>query len=404
MSFAVNPAISQVEAPPIAEAQTWIRPGARNRMLLNFCQAVPRYPAADALQEEVARLARDPAVSFYSDIFGLPELRDGLARHMAADYRGDVQADDVAITMGCNQAFSAALLAIAARGNNVVIPSPYFFNHQMWLDMLGIEARYIPAFSPAGPYPVAADAARQIDADTRAIILCSPNNPTGAIYPPAVIGEFYALAKERGVALITDETYKDFRDDLSPAHHLFAEPDWRGTFIQLFSFSKTYAMTGYRVGSIVAGPAVLKEIEKVLDCMGICAPHISQRAALFALSNLETWKAEKRAAMVARTAAIREAFAAPGLKYRLVSSGANFAYVEHPFEGTPAKAVAMRLAGEHDLLCLPGSMFGPGQERYLRIAFANAEAEHMPLVAERLLESQDQISLSSASRSGLSIE
>ncbi len=227
-----------------------------------------------------------------------------------------------------------------------------------------------------------------IDGRTRAIVLCTPNNPTGAIYPPALIGEFFALAQYHGIALVIDETYKDFRDDLSPAHHLFAATGWRDTFIQLFSFSKTYAMTGYRTGSIIAGPVVLTEIEKILDCLGICAPHISQRASLFALTNLESWKAEKRAAMVARTAAIRKAFATPGLRYRLITSGANFAYVEHPFTDETAKAVAIRLAGEHDLLCLPGSMFGPGQEHHLRIAFANAEAEHMPLVAERLIESQ----------------
>ena len=388
MSFAVNAAISRIEAPPIAEAQSWIKPGARNRMLLNFCQAVPRYPAAEALQAEVARLATDPAVSFYTDIFGLPELREGLARHMADDYAGDVQADDVAITMGCNQAFSAALMAIAAKGDNVIIPAPYFFNHQMWFDMQGIEARYVPAFTADGPLPRVADAADLIDGNTRAIVLCTPNNPTGAIYPPALIGEFCNLAQRHGIALVIDETYKDFRDDLSPAHHLFATPQWRDTFIQLFSFSKTYAMTGYRAGSIIAGPRVLAEIEKVLDCLGICAPHISQRAALFALTNLEPWKAEKRAAMVARTEAIRAAFATPDLKYKLITSGANFAYVEHPFTDEAAKSVAIRLAGEHDLLCLPGSMFGPGQERYLRIAFANAEAENMPLVAERLIESQ----------------
>ncbi len=333
MTFAVNAAVFRVEAPPIQEAQGWIKPGARNRMLLNFCQAVPRYPAAEALQAEVARLAADPAMSFYTDIFGLPELRDGLARHMAADYAGDVKADDVAITMGCNQAFSAALMAIAGKGDNVIIPSPYFFNHQMWFDMQGIEARYIPAFTADGPFPRAADAAPLIDANTRAIVLCTPNNPTGAIYSPALIREFFDLAQRHCIALVIDETYKDFRDDLAPAHNLFAEANWRETFIQLFSFSKTYAMTGYRAGSIIAGTKVLAEIEKVLDCLGICAPHISQRAALFALTNLEPWKAEKRAAMIARTAAIRQAFETPGLRYRLITSGANFAYVEHPFTG-----------------------------------------------------------------------
>lgn len=388
MSFAVNPAIARVEAPPIAEAMTWVKEGPRNRALLNLCQAVPSYAPADSLQAEVGRAAAEAATSFYTDILGLPALREALAQHMAADYRGTVSAADAAITAGCNQAFCAAVMAVAGRGDNIVIPAPYYFNHQMWLDMLGIEARCIPAFSASYSHPLAAEAAVMIGANTRAIILCTPNNPTGAIYPREVITDFYELAKARGIALIIDETYKDFRDDPAPPHDLFGREDWRGTFIQLYSFSKIFAMTGYRTGSIIAGPQVLAEIEKILDCMAICAPHISQRAALFGLGHLDQWKAGKKAIMAERTAAIRTAFAAPGLRYRLVSSGAYFAYVEHPFDNQTAKSVAQRLAGEHDLLCLPGSMFGPRQERYLRIAFANADASLMPQVVERLIESQ----------------
>jgi aspartate/methionine/tyrosine aminotransferase len=89
-----------------------------------------------------------------------------------------------------------------------------------------------------------------------------------------------------------------------------------------------------------------------------------------------------------RLAALRQAFTRKGLRYGLVSSGALFAYVKHPFTEQTAKQVAVRLAGEHDLLCLPGSMFGPGQEGYLRIAFANAEAADMETLADRLVESQ----------------
>ena len=95
----------------------------------------------------------------------------------------------------------------------------------------------------------------------------------------------------------------------------------------------------------------------------------------------------------ARADALRAAFARPDLSYRLESIGAFFAYVRHPFTGRPAKAVAQHLAGEHDLLCLPGSMFGPGQEDFLRLAFANVDATVMPQVAERLVESQATLKL-----------
>jgi aspartate/methionine/tyrosine aminotransferase len=388
MSLSVSPAILRIEAPPIAEAMTWVRPGQRNRELLNLCQAVPSYAPAEPLQAEIAHLARDPAIQLYTDIHGIPELRSALAQHMAADYRGRIDPENVSITSGCNQAFCAAIMAVAQRGDNVVLPVPYYFNHQMWLDMLGVEKRLVPAFAEDRAFPLLEEVAALINDRSRAIVLCSPNNPTGAIYPPHIIEGFYDLAKASGIALIIDETYKDFRPSPEPLHNLFAKLDWPDTFIQLYSFSKVFAITGYRVGSIIAGSKVLTEAEKILDCMAICAPQISQRAALFGLAKLEDWKRGKQRLMEERRAALLAAFKNSGLSYRLISSGAYFAYVKHPFAKATAKSVAMRLAGEHDVLCLPGSMFGPNQESYLRFAFANSPAEDMPLLVKRLIESQ----------------
>ena len=388
MSLSVSPAISRIEAPPISEAMTWMKPGARNRALLNLCQAVPSYAPAEALQAEIAGLARDPEIHLYTDIHGIPELRSALAQHMAVCYHGHIDPENVSITSGCNQAFCAAMMAVAQRGDNVVLPVPYYFNHQMWLDMLGVEKRLVPAFADDRVFPLPEEMAALIDGGTRAIVLCSPNNPTGAIYPPHVIESYYDLAKSRGIALIIDETYKDFRSSSQPLHGLFAKPDWQETFVQLYSFSKVFAMTGYRVGSVIAGSKVLTEAEKILDCMAICAPQISQRAALFGLANLEDWKREKLRLMEVRREALLAAFTNPKLSYRLISSGAYFAYVKHPFAKATAKSVAMRLAAEQDVLCLPGSMFGPNQDSYLRFAFANSPAEDMPVLVERLIESQ----------------
>jgi aspartate/methionine/tyrosine aminotransferase len=383
-----SPLVRTVDAPPIAEAMTWLKPGPRNRALLNLCQAVPSYPPAEAMQAEIAKLAHAPGTSLYTDILGIPPLRAALAAHMAQDYGGQIGASQVAITSGCNQAFCAVIMAIAAAGDNVIIPAPYYFNHQMWLDMQGIEKRVVPAFTAESQTPLPEAAASLINARTRAIILCSPNNPTGAIYPPEVLARFFALAQRHRIRLIIDETYKDFRPTPEPLHLLFSLSGWENTFIQLYSFSKVFAVTGYRVGSIITEAPLLAEIEKVLDCMAICAPHISQAAVLFALSALDDWKAEKLDLMAARRRAVTAAFARPDLTYRLISSGAYFAYLQHPFAGTPAKQVAQRLAAEHDVLCLPGSMFGPGQDDYLRLAFANAPADSMAELAQRLVESQ----------------
>jgi aspartate/methionine/tyrosine aminotransferase len=385
----INRDVSHVEAPPIAEAMTWVEDKPRNRALINLCQAVPSYPPAEELAREVGRVALLPQTSLYTDILGLPVLREALAADMASDYGGIIAARNVAITAGCNQAFSVVMMALARSGDNVVLPVPYYFNHHMWLEMLGIAPRYLDAMVDGSALPDPDRAAALIDDRTRAIVLCTPNNPTGAIYPKAMIQRFHEVARRHGIALVVDETYKDFRTEPAPPHDLFADPEWEKSFIQLYSFSKAFALTGYRVGSIIAGERQLREIEKILDCVAICAPHIAQSAALFGLSHLSQWKRGKLELAQEKARALRHAFDLPGLDYRLISAGAFFAYVRHPFANEDARSLAKRLAKAHDLLSLPGSMFGPGQDAYLRLAFANADAALMPETVARLIESQN---------------
>lgn len=380
--------VAETAFPPIVEAWTWLEGRTARQELLNLCQAVPSYRPASALEAEIARLAQLPGTAGYTDTSGIPELRESFARHLSSDYHAQIPADNIAITTGCNQAFAAALLVLAQAGDNIIMPAPYYFNHEMWAKMLGIAIKPLSAFSEEGAFPSATEAAKAIDARTRAIMLCSPNNPSGAIYPPDVLRRFYDLAEASGIALIIDETYKDFRPGNAPAHQLASQVGHDDTLIQLFSFSKIYALAGYRLGAMVAGPAVLHEAAKVLDTMTICPPHITQRAVLFALNNLDQWKEEKRQVMAERLAALRTGFTDSRLGYKLISSGAYFAYVQHPFAGQPAKLVAQRLARTHDLLCLPGSMFGPGQDDYLRFAFANVDKEKMGTLVERLIQSQ----------------
>jgi len=386
MAYCINPAVKATITPPIAEAFSWIPQGPRERTFLNLSQAVPGYAPAEALTAHIAALAARRATSVYTDILGIPPLRSALARRMAGN-DGDVAPQDVAVTAGGNQAFCLAMNAIARAGDNVIIPMPVFFNHQMWLEMMGLEARLL-ATDPALPLPDPEAAARLIDTRTRAIVLVSPNNPTGAVYPPALIAALYELCEAAGIALVMDETYRDFTGQPAPPHALFSRCGWRDTFIQLFSFSKSYCMTGYRVGSLIAHPRLIAEIEKLEDCVAICAPHIGQDGALYALEELDDWLAQKVELMAGRLKAIDAALAHPELAYERVTSGAFFAWVRHPFGARTAREVARALAQRHDLLVLPGSIFGPGQEHMLRLAFANAEASDMPEVAQRLIESQ----------------
>ena len=391
MAYQVNPVVAPVAPPPIAEAEAWIagRDFPADKPLMDVAQAVPGYPPADALSRHLAEAVLEPETARYTEIAGLPALRGALAAHMRESYGGEVAPDQVCITAGCNQAFCLAMTALAAPGDEVLLPVPYYFNHQMWLEMQGIRPVHLPFRRDRGGVPDPADAAERMTARSRAIVLVTPNNPTGAVYPPEVLAAFLELARDRGVALVTDETYKDFRASNDPPHGLFADPRWPDSLVQLYSFSKVYSLTGYRTGSIVCGPALMAEVTKIMDCVAICAPRIGQRAALFGLAELAGWREEKRLVMQERVEALRAAFTANDLAYELVSIGAYFAYLRHPFAGVPAHRVARRLAQAENLLCLPGGMFGPGQDEYLRFAFANLEAEAMPDLARRLRASQD---------------
>lgn len=389
MPYRANPLVLGVAEPPIAEAQGWIegRVFPADRLLLNMAQAVPSYSPADALQDHLATAARQPDTSLYTEILGVPDLRATLATHMGETYGAVLDAGDFGITAGCNQAFCVAMSALAGPGDEVILPAPWYFNHQMWLQMQGITPVSLHCDEMKGAMPDPAAAAALIGQRTRAIVLVTPNNPTGAIYPPALIDAFYELARERDIALVLDETYKDFMPGTAPPHDLFTRADWRDVFIQLYSFSKAYSLTGYRVGSVAGGPAIMAAIEKIMDCVAICAPRIGQEAALYGLRHLADWRGAKRDLMQDRTEALRAAFRDTNSGYGLVSSGAYFAWVRHPFGDRNATDVARMLATDHNLLCLPGTMFGPGQDNYLRLAFANLEADKMGEVGERLAAS-----------------
>jgi aspartate/methionine/tyrosine aminotransferase len=389
-----NPSVRAVDTPPIAEAQEWIRGRTfpADKELLDLAQAVPSYAPAESLTRHVANVAHQPATSVYSEIMGTCALRTDFARHLGGDYQASVSAENIAITSGCNQAFCVVVSALAGPGDEVIVPVPYYFNHVMWLQMQGIEPVYLP-FDADNPRRLAPDVIEKlITPRTRAMVLVSPSNPTGAEFSCADIAAAHRLLSSRGVNLVIDETYKDFRANQGPPHTLMADDaHTRDGLVQLFSFSKAYSLTGYRVGAIACNTALLVEIQKILDCIAICPPRISQEAATFALGHLDEWRGAKARLMKERVAALRRAFAHSNLGYRLISSGAYFAYVRHPFRGTPAMHVARRLVDRENVLCLPGSFFGPRQEDYLRFAFANVDSQRFDELMSRLLESQSDV-------------
>ncbi len=382
--YQTNIRVDAVQAPPIPEAWTWVEGIEAAEPLIDVCQAVPASPPPDELLAHVAARVRDGATARYTGIFGMPALREALADDINALYGGDVGADDVMITAGCNQAFFNTMLALAGEGDEIVLPVPWYFNHEMTARMLGVSVVPLGFRPDRGGVPDPDDARRLVSARTRAIVLVTPNNPTGAVYPSDVIEGFVDVARQAGCALVIDETYRDFLGAGARPHGLFADERWRDTLVHLYSFSKVYCLTGYRVGAAVAGGRLQGAFEKVCDCVQISPPHIGQEAALFGIRHLGAWRRDNAGVMVERAKGLARAFTGNDLAWELVSAGAYFAYARHPFRGRNAVEVARSLAVNDGLLTLPGSWFGPDQEDYIRLAFANLEADAMPLVAGRL--------------------
>ena len=387
MTHPLNPAMAATEPPPVMEARRWLADATftADRPLLNVSQAAPVDPPPLALRQALAEAAvNDPSAHLYGPVLGNPELRAEVAQQWSAAYGGTIRPDQVAITQGCNQAFTAALSTLAGAGDEVILPTPWYFNHKMWLDMQGITT--VPL--PAGPglIPLADQAAKLITPRTRAIVLVSPNNPGGSEYPAETLRAFLDLARAHGLALIIDETYRDFDSRPGRPHALFEDPDWDDTLIQLYSFSKAYRLTGHRVGAMVAATDRLAEVEKFLDTVAICPGQLGQIAALWGMRNLSQWVAGERAEILARRAAMTGGFAAlPG--WRLLGCGAYFAYAEHPFS-EPSDVLAKRLVQDAAILMLPGTMFQPASHpegaRQLRIAFANIDAGGISELFRRL--------------------
>ena len=373
-------------AAPIPTAKAWAaRYNGAAGPTIDLTQAVPGYPTHPDLAKRLAEGAASPIQARYGTIDGDESLRTALAAEINRIYSGDVQPGEVAITAGANLAFTMAITILCGAGDQVMLPVPWYFNNAMALSMQGIETLPLPCRAEDAFVPDPDRAAALITPRTRAIVLTTPNTPTGAVYPPAIIARFAELCAARGIWLILDESYRDFLPETAlPPHALFTDPGWRDRIVHIYSFSKAYCVAGHRTGAIVTGPEVRTELNKVLDTMQICPPRGPLPGLTWAIDNLHEWKAGNRAIIGERARVFRAGVGQlPG--WRIDALGTYFAYMRIPDHAPDALQAAEKLATQAGLLSLPGPFFGPGQDRHLRLAFANVEIDAIEAVPARLM-------------------
>ena len=356
----------RVQAPMIPVVGEMIK---RHPGTISLGQGVVHYAPPATVAEAVAKaVASDPRLHRYALAFGLDDLLKQI-REKLANENGVTVGDDrrVVVTAGSNMGFLNAVLAVADPGDEIVILSPFYFNHEMAIDIAGCRARVVPTDEEYQPRVDAIEAA--INERTRAVVTISPNNPTGAVYPEAKLVAINALCKRRGIYHIADEAYEYFTYAGSTHFSPCSIPGSEAHTIGLWSLSKAYGMAGWRVGYMVI-PAHLEEaVKKIQDTNLICPPILNQVAAEAALTAGRAWCRQQTGAFAQVRELVLRELGTLGDHVRLPNPGGAFYALMRVSSSRKDMDLVEALIRDHRVAVMPGSTFGTTDGCYLRVAY-----------------------------------
>ena len=385
MDEQLNKFVLATQNPPVMEVREWLKLHRKSKKpLLNLSQAAPMSPPPDNLLKYLSEQSLLTENHLYGDVLGDIPLREEIVNLWNEEYSSSICINNVAITSGCNQAFCAAISTIATAGDSILVPVPWYFNHEMWLAIQGINIIPIPC--DINMLPDIETAKKLIDKKTKAIVIVTPNNPTGVEYPSKLVRNISNLARENNLKLIIDETYKNFGNKQS---NVLYKGKWDEHIIQLYSFSKVYRLTGHRVGLMVASKSFIKQVEKFLDTTTICPNRLAQKAAYFGLLNLQEFMVKEKL----KIEKLKDTFEKELRNienWSLLGIGGYFAYLGYNSK-MDSISIAKKLLTEQNILSIPGDMFFPKsknlfikEKRSIRIAFANSTYEEIIDLFKRL--------------------
>lgn len=379
--------VRSIPTPPIDKIHRRVNAlRAEGREIINLGQAVPGFSPAPEILDAVRKVLDEGWVHVYGPDPGMPGLRRAVAEKLRRDNGIDLDgSSEIVITAGASQAFLLALMTLARPGQRIVMPTPYYFDHAYAVQAFGCEVVEVPLREGKDWRldPEALLAA--VDDDTAAVVLVSPGNPTGATIGRDELEVIAEGLEGTSVALLSDETYEAFVFDgegVSPA----SLPRLRDRTVTLGGFGKSHGLTGWRIGYLGAPAHVVTEMMKLQDSMIICAPMVSQVAALQALALPRSLLDERRRCLQRRRDHLRtRVLAFPGLDWRS-TPGAFFALprLAGPWADAPSERQVEEILEATGVVTLPGSAFGPGGEGHLRISFGNVEEETLDEAFDRL--------------------
>lgn len=355
---------------------------AAGHRVISLGQALPFFPPPpSALQ--AARAALDhPDVHRYSTDPGLPSLRAALAERLAHDAGTRIAPEDLVITAGANHAFTLALTTLVSPGDEVVLPSPYFTNHQMAICALGATPVEAPVADRETFAIRWADIEPHLTARTKAVVLCTPSNPTGATLDADEGTRILAGLARRGLVVISDETYSGFVYE-GGGWSVAASPAWRRNAVVIGTFSKVFGMMGWRVGYLLADADVCEQAIKIQDAMIICAPVISQMAVEGAVRQHWHYSRVFHDDFRERRRIMREGITGIRTLTWTPARAGLFAFTR--VAGcTDSAALSHDLLERAHVVTIPGSAFGSAGEGFVRLSYGYASRDDLREAMDRI--------------------
>jgi aspartate/methionine/tyrosine aminotransferase len=356
--------LAAVQTPVIPIVSRWI---AETPDTLSLGQGIVSYPPPGPAVAAARAFGGGAEDHRYGPVEGVPRLIAQLEAKLAGENGITVRPRSrVVVTAGSNLAFMNAVLALTDPGDEILLPAPFYFNHEMAVVMAGARAVAVPT---TPDYQLDLRAIEQaISPRTRALVTVSPNNPTGAVYPEADLRAANAICAARGICHIHDEAYEYFT--YGGARH-FSPGAIAGAAahtISLYSLSKAYGMASWRIGYMVIPEMLWEAVNKIQDTILICAPAVSQHAATAALGVGRSYAAahlpslDRMRRRVWTALGGRSEWEVPG------GHGAFYAFIRVNTRSDSLR-VTERLIREHRVAVIPGSAFGMHQGCYLRVSY-----------------------------------
>jgi aspartate/methionine/tyrosine aminotransferase len=331
----------------------------------------PDFPTPPEVIEAAFAAARAGATR-YTPTGGTEELRRAIAARVGRRHGRSYNAGQVIATSGATATIAVTLLTLAEEGDEVLVPDPGWASYAGMIFLSGAKAVTYAQQRENGFRPDAAAIRKLITPRTKVLIVNDPGNPGGAVFPRELVQDLVRLASEHDLYVISDEIYEDFTYD---GEHVPAAPfDKDGRVITVSGFSKTFAMTGWRLGYAVASPEIAADITKVAGPVLSCPSSVSQAAGEAALKIDESSIAAMRESYRRRRDLVVSILEPAGL-LPVRPQGAFYAMVDLSKVDEDSSAVALELLRQQQVATAPGEAFGPGGRGYVRVSFATAEAE-----------------------------